>query len=135
GSPRLHSGWPYSIALLVRSIFVRTFSRLLFSPLRDFAVIAAQQDFRNLPATRLRGACVLRCLQQTFTKTVVVGGLFIAENALDQTDNRINENDSCDCTIRQHIIADRYFLIDQIFNYSMVNAFIMATDDDEIQFL
>src|SRR6266699_5568781 len=78
------------------SIFARAFLRLLFSPRCDFAVISAQQDFRNFPAAEFRRACVLWPLQQTFAKTVVVGGLFVAENTGDESDNRINEDDSCD---------------------------------------
>src|SRR5207248_11797039 len=126
---------PRLFAQQIGSIFARAFLRLLFSPRCDFAVISAQQDFRNFPAAEFRRACVLWPLQQTFAKTVLVGGLFVAKNTGDQSHNRINENYRSDCTVRQHIIADGYFLIDQMFNYSMVNAFVMATDDNEMRFL
>src|SRR6476660_4192269 len=68
------------VAQKVWSIFARAFSRLFLSPLRDFAVVSAEQDFRNFPTTTLRRARILRCLQQPFAKTVVVRGLFVAEN-------------------------------------------------------
>src|SRR6478672_11646156 len=68
------------VAQKVRSIFASTFSRLFLSPLRDFAVVSAQQGFRNFPTTKLRRARVLRCLQQSLAKTVVMRGLVVVDN-------------------------------------------------------
>ena len=62
-------------------------------------------------------------------------GLFIAENTGDQSHNCINQNHSCDRAIRQHIIADGNFLIDQMFHDSMIDAFVMPTDDDQMRFV
>src|SRR4029077_11635940 len=119
------------VAQKVRSIFASAFSRLFLSPLRDFAVVSAQQDFRNSPTTKLRRARVLRCLQQPFAKTVVVRALFVSVNTGEKPANCSRQNQSCGPAVRQHIIADGYFRVDQMVHYSMIDAFVMPADDNE----
>src|SRR5207248_10349211 len=67
----------------VGSIFARPFLRLLFPPCCNLGVISTQQDLRNFPTTKFCGTCVLRCLQESPAKTVVMRGLFVAENTGD----------------------------------------------------
>src|SRR5207253_10514508 len=71
------------IAEQVGSIFARPFLRLLFPPCCNLCVISTQQDLRNFPITRFCGTRVLRCLQESPAKTVVMRGLFVAENTGD----------------------------------------------------
>src|SRR5262249_11530811 len=95
--------------------------------------ITTEQNFRYLPSAKLGGARVLRRFQESLPKTVIERGLFIPEHTRDQPHNCIYQNHGRDCTISQDIVSDGNFLIDQVFNDSMIHPFVMPADDDQMR--
>lgn len=95
-------------------------------------MISGQQHLWDFPSAEFSGPRVLRPFQQTAAEAVVRSGLIVAENSWQQAHDRIDKNHRGDGAIRENIIADRNLGIDQIFDYAMIDSFVMATDDDEV---
>ena len=116
----------------IRTIFFRTPERLLLPPFRDVCVIPGEENLRDFPTTEVSRPGILWSFEQSGTETIICGGLFVTENAGQQSDNGIDQHDRSDRSIGQHVIANRNLQINQMFDHAVIDAFIMPADDDEM---
>ncbi len=102
---------------------------LLGSPLGDRFVIAAQQDFGNRVAAKLSRSCVLGKLEQPISATerIVNVTLFVAENARQEPDDRVdNYHRGYLASVQDEIANADLFGLENI-HHALVKSFVTTT--------
>ena len=59
----------------------------------------------------------------------------MAQRSGEQTNDCINKNDCGDRAVGKHVIANGNLKIDQMFDYAVIDSFVMAGNDDETRLL
>ena len=79
------------------------------------------------------GARVLRELQQSAGKAVVGRAVFVAEHAGDQPHHSIRDDRSGERAVGEDVIADADFLIDEVVDDALIDAFVMTAEENEMR--
>ncbi len=101
--------------------------RLLTAPPGDGAVVAAQKDLRNPPATKLYRPRVVRIFEQSIAKGLLDGGAG-GEHTRYQTAYRIYQHHRRQLAAGQHEVAQRDLIRDQMLAYPLIQALIVAAE-------
>src|SRR6185369_9985422 len=112
----------------IRSPLFRPRLRLLHAPLRDLRVVAGQQHVGDFHPAKLGRPRVLRIFQ---SRSVGAEGFFlralvVAQHAGQKPHDRVDQYHRRQCAVRQHIIADRQFVVRQLLADPFVEPFVMA---------
>src|SRR5687767_12319888 len=70
----------------------RQLERLPLAPLANLPVMARHQHVRNFPVSKLRGARVMRVIEQPPRERIARHGIFVADNARNQPRDRIDDD-------------------------------------------
>ena len=62
------------------------------APRLDGRVVSPEEDIGNFPTLVVRGAGVVGMVKQAMCEGILLGGLIVAENAWQQTDNGVGEH-------------------------------------------
>ena len=104
-------------------------------PFLNRRMVAAEQDFGDLPAFVFGGAGVVRMVEDPGGKRILLGRLLVAKDAGDEPHDGIR-NDQCgQHPAGENIVADGNFVIDEVIRHALVDAFIVAAEKNEVGFL
>ena len=95
-------------------------------------MVAGEQDVGDAPASKIRGTGVLRAFEEALRERVLSGGIFVAEDAWNEAGHGIDEYGGGDCAIGQNVIANGDLFVNEMVDDSLIDAFIMAAQQDEV---
>src|SRR5260370_28324140 len=99
-------------------------------PSLDLGVVAAGEDGGDgapLPEVRAR---ILRIFEQAVAEAFLRARGLLAHDAGEEANARIEQDQGCDLSTRERVIADRNFLECAAFDQPLVDAFEAAAEDD-----
>ena len=105
---------------------------LLVLPLLDFGEVAREQHIGDLPAIKLRRACVDRWGKEVILEAVGECRGFVANSSWDDAHHRVGDDARSELATRKHLVADRYLASDEVLTYAVVDTLIVAAEDDDI---
>ena len=94
-------------------------------------MISGEQHFRDAPAPVFDGSGVLGKLQEPARKAVVGRALRVSQHAGKKADHSVGENGGRERAIGQDVIADGDFIIDEVIDDPLIDAFVVAAEHDE----
>ena len=106
---------------------------LLLAPFLDFAVVAGEQNFRHAPAAEFLGPGVLRAFEPGPLGAERFGlraGL-VADDVGQQAHDGVDDDQRGQRAVGQDEIADAKFLVDEMLAHALVDAFVMAADEND----
>jgi hypothetical protein len=110
------------------------FQRALPPPGFDGGMIAGEQDVWHLPPAKAFGSGVVWVVENSGGERILDGAAFIAQHAWDKADDRIGDDESSQRSIREHVVPNGNFVIRQVISDTLVNAFVMTRDEDQMAF-
>ena len=105
---------------------------LFLLPAGDLGEVARKQDVGDPPAAEFGGAGVDRRRQQVVLKAVREGRGFVADGARNDAHDRVGDDAGRQLAARQHVVADRDFARDEVFADAVVDALVVAAEDDDV---
>jgi len=116
----------------VRANAARLLECLLVTPGGDGGVVAAEENVGDAPAAIFDRAGVLRTFDEAAGKAVVGRALGIAENAGEEADDGVGDDGGGESAIREDVIADGNFVIHEMVDDALVEALVVAAEEDEV---
>lgn len=101
---------------------------MLAPPLVNFGMIAGKQDIGDFPTPEFRWAGVMGILNQAGSMQVVHSTGGVAQHIGQKTGNSIDQDKSREFATRQHVVADRDLIADQVFPDAFVYALIAPAE-------
>ena len=103
------------------------------APLFDFAMVAGKENVGNAPAAKFLGAGVLRAFETgtAFAERLGFGAGFVADDIGEKTHDGVDDDERGKCAVSENEIAEGKFLVDEMFADAFVDAFVMATNEDD----
>ena len=100
------------------------------SPRFDGGVIAGEQKSGTFQP-RKRAGCNGGS-QEAGRERILSGAAFVAEHARDQAHDGIGDDESGQRSISKHVIADGNFVVDEVVGDALVDALVVARDENEM---
>src|ERR1700677_3633426 len=105
------------------------------SPSFYLGMVAGKEDFRHGHAPKFGGTRVLRKVEQLAGERFVRQRLFLAEDARDEPAERVDDDGGGKGAVREHVVADAELHVDHAVADPLVNALIMAGEQDQVALL
>jgi len=118
----------------IRAISDGSLESLFLPPPGDDSVISRQEHRGHGHAGELGGAGVMGRFEPfpVSRKGLFFGRPVVSEDAGDEANDRIDNDRRGEGSISQDIIADGDFLIDESFDDTVIDSFVMSTEEDEM---
>src|SRR5450759_3895120 len=98
--------------------------RLLQAPAFDLGVVAGEQHRRHGLARILLGPGVMRTIEQSAHKRILRRRILVAQHAGQLPHHRVDQHHRRQLPAGEHIVADRYLLVDRAADQSLVHALV-----------
>ena len=116
------------------SAFLGALDGLLESPLADELVVSRQKHLWNIPTFITPRAGIDRGRHQSVLERVGEGGGLVAQGTRDEAHKAVDQNGSTQFATGKYIVAYAYLFGNQVFTDALVDAFVMAAEDDDVLF-
>ncbi len=101
------------------------------APFLDLAVVAGEQHFRHGHTSKIGGTRVLRKVEQLAGEGFVRQRLFFPEHAGNEARQGIDDHGSRQSPVRQDIIPNADFLVDQPITNPLIDAFVVTAQQNQ----
>jgi hypothetical protein len=79
-----------------------------------------------------RGGCIAGPSRRPWAKESSGGGVFVAQDAGDEAGDGVDEDGGGDGAVGEDVVADGNFLVHQVLDDALVDALVMAAQQDEV---
>ena len=125
-------GWKLSIFEEVGAIGAGAGEALGGAPFGDFAVVATEEDVGDGETAEVGGFGVLGGFEEAGgAEGFFDGAEFVAKDAGEEADDGVDHDDGSDGAVREDVVAEGEFLGLEVFDDAVVDAFVVAGDEDE----
>ena len=94
--------------------------------------MSREQHFGHAPALVVGGAGVDGGGQEVVLETVGECALLVREHARHETHHGIGHHGCCQLAAREHKVADRHFLRDEVLADAIVDALVVSAEDNHV---
>jgi hypothetical protein len=127
------NGWKPSLLEEVGAIGAGAGEALGGAPFGDFAVVATEEDFGDGQAAEVGGFGVLRGFEEARgAEGFFDGAEFVSEDTGEEANDGVDHDDGGDGAVGEDVVAEREFFGLEVFDDAVVNAFVVAGDEDEV---
>lgn len=103
------------------------------APFSDFTMVATEEDFGDLESSEVGGFGVLGSLEEASgAEGFFDGAEVVAQDAGEETDDGVDHDNGGDGTVGEDVVTDREFIGLEVFDDTVVDAFVVAGDEDEV---
>lgn len=96
-------------------------------------MVAAQEDLGHTPTSELCWARVLGFLKQAIvTEGLGLGGFRIPDDTRKQSTDTFDDRRGPDFSPEEYEIPERYLLVDEVVDYTLIDAFVAAADQCDL---
>ena len=95
-------------------------------------MVAGGEDLRDGPAVPDGGAGVLGIFQKAVKVALILKALRVSQNPGHHTAHRVRHRHGGDFAAGEHKVAQRDFLVHALVNKPLVNALVMAADQNQV---
>ncbi len=104
------------------------------TPRLDGAMVSSEENLRHFPAFVIRRAGVVGVVEETVGKGILLRGLVIAEHAGQEAHHGIGDNQRGKHAAGEDVVADGNLVIDQVVRHALVDALVVAAEQNEVAF-
>jgi len=107
------------------------FKSFFLTPGLDIGVVAGEKNFWYFPVIVIFWAGVLGKIKGGPAEGFLCGGFWV-EDTGKETSNGINDDHGRNFAAGEDIITNTHFFVDEVFSDALVEAFVMAGDQDKV---
>jgi hypothetical protein len=98
-------------------------------------MVSGEQNLRHSPTAEGFRPRVVRIVEESGRKRILNGAPGISEDAWNKANDRVREDQRGKRAICEDIVADGDFLVDEMIPHTLVHAFIVTANEDQMVFL